>query len=59
VESEVRSAFGVERVGTVEGVRERYWALTVERRLKHPAVVAITETARAELFGRPAPRNGR
>jgi LysR family transcriptional activator of nhaA len=59
VESEVRSAFGVERVGTVEGVRERYWALTVERKLKHPAVVAITETARTELFGRPAPRNGR
>jgi LysR family transcriptional activator of nhaA len=33
-------------------VRERYWALTVERKLKHPAVVAITETARTELFGR-------
>src|SRR6185295_15695901 len=49
VESEVRAAFGVERVGMLEGVRERYWALTVERKLKHPAVVAITETARTEL----------
>jgi LysR family transcriptional regulator, transcriptional activator of nhaA len=39
-------------------VRERYWALTVERKLKHPAVVAITETARTELFGRPTSRNG-
>jgi len=58
VESEVRAAFGVERVGMLDGVRERYWALTVERKLKHPAVVAITETARAELFGRPAARNG-
>jgi LysR family transcriptional regulator, transcriptional activator of nhaA len=56
VESEVRSAFGVERVGSLEGVRERYWALTVERKLKHPAVVAITETARSELFGSAADR---
>ena len=58
VESEVRAAFGVERVGMLDGVRERYWALTVERKLKHPAVVAITETARTELFGRPTGRNG-
>ena len=57
VESEVRAAFGVERVGMLEGVRERYWALTVERKLKHPAVVAITETARTELFGRPTARS--
>src|SRR5262245_60019115 len=56
VESEVRAAFGVERVGAVDGVRERYWALTVERKLRHPAVVAITETARSELFGRPPAR---
>jgi LysR family transcriptional activator of nhaA len=58
VESEVRAAFGVDRVGTLDGVRERYWALTVERKLKHPAVVAITETARTELFGRAPSRNG-
>jgi LysR family transcriptional regulator, transcriptional activator of nhaA len=50
VDAEVRAAFGVERVGTLEGVRERYYALTVERKLRHPAVAAITETARAELF---------
>ena len=50
VDAEVRGAFGVERVGTLEGVRERYYALTVERKLRHPAVAAITEAARAELF---------
>jgi LysR family transcriptional activator of nhaA len=37
-------------VGVLEGVRERYSALTVERKLRHPAVAAITEAARAELF---------
>jgi len=26
-------------------VRERYFAISVERRLKHPAVVAISEAA--------------
>src|SRR5262249_34169855 len=50
VDVEVRAAYGVERVGTLDGVRERYYALTVERKLRHPAVAAITEAARAELF---------
>lgn len=32
-------------------VREWYFAISVERRLKHPAVVAITIAARTEVFG--------
>ena len=43
--------FGVESIGVVPGVRERYYAISVERRLKHPATVAITASARADLFG--------
>jgi len=31
-------------------VRERYYAISVERRLKHPGVLAITEAARDDLF---------
>jgi LysR family transcriptional activator of nhaA len=31
-------------------VRERFYAVSVERRLKHPAVLAISEGARHELF---------
>jgi LysR family transcriptional activator of nhaA len=58
VEAEVRRAFGVERVGTLEGVRERYYALTVERKLRHPAVLAITEAARSELFAQPPRASG-
>jgi LysR family transcriptional activator of nhaA len=37
-------------LGLAEGVREYYYAISVERRLKHPAIVAITEAARADLF---------
>lgn len=49
IEADVRRQYGVRLVGRVE-VRERFYAITVERRLKHPAVVAITEAARKELF---------
>lgn len=38
-------------VGRTDKARARYYAISVERRLKHPAVVAICDTARRELFG--------
>jgi LysR family transcriptional activator of nhaA len=37
-------------VGRADAVRNRFFAISVERKLKHPAVVAICETARHELF---------
>ncbi len=37
-------------VGRADAVRNRFFAISVERKLKHPAVVAICETARQELF---------
>ena len=51
IEDHVVSQYDVEVVGHVEEVRERFYAISVERRLKHPAVVAISEAARTELFG--------
>ena len=50
IEREICRQYRVQRIGTLPDVRERYYAISVERRLKHPAVVAISETARAELF---------
>jgi len=50
IASEVMRQYGVKRVGAIPELRERFYAITVERRLKHPAVVAITESARTELF---------
>lgn len=49
IEAEVRGQYGVRLVGRAE-IRERFYAITVERKLKHPAVVAISEVARRELF---------
>jgi LysR family transcriptional activator of nhaA len=48
---EVRRQYRVQPVGPARGVKERFYAISVERRIKHPAVAAITTAARRELFG--------
>src|SRR5436190_21081707 len=50
IEESVRRQYGVTIVGRLDGARERFYAVSAERRLKHPAVIAITESARRELF---------
>jgi LysR family transcriptional activator of nhaA len=47
---DVARAYRVRAVGSTPAVKERYYAISVERRLKHPGVVAVTEAARAHLF---------
>ena len=51
IEREVRSQYGVVTVGCLEVLSARFYAISGERRLKHPAVVAISETARQRVFG--------
>lgn len=43
--------YGVKRLGELEDVRERFYAISPERRIKHPAVARIVEHAKHELFG--------
>lgn len=50
VEAEISRQYDVEVVGRADRVREQFYAISVERRLAHPAVVAITNSARRELF---------
>jgi LysR family transcriptional activator of nhaA len=50
-EADVKRQYGVRVVGRVEEIRARFYAISPERRLKNPAVVAVCETARDELFG--------
>ena len=49
VGAEVRRQSNVRAIGRVEEVRERFFAISLDRKLKHPAVVAISEAARARL----------
>jgi LysR family transcriptional regulator, transcriptional activator of nhaA len=51
IEREVRQRYGVAVVGRTESITERFYAISVQRKLKHPAVLAICESARAKLFG--------
>jgi len=37
-------------LGRIESIKERFFAISVERHLKHAAVVAITDTARQRVF---------
>jgi LysR family transcriptional regulator, transcriptional activator of nhaA len=44
--------YGFEVLGTAESCRTRFFAITAERRILHPAVTVLTEAARAQLGGR-------
>ena len=50
IEAEVCRQFSVSVIGRTEDIETGFYAISVERRLRHPAVVAIAETARARLF---------
>ena len=51
VEAQIRRQYNVRVVGRLPEVRERFYAISAERKLAHPAVVAITDAARKTLFG--------
>jgi LysR family transcriptional activator of nhaA len=51
ISREVQRQYNVKVVGRLEGVIERYYAISLDRKLKHPAVVAISDAARAGLGG--------
>ena len=48
---DVCRVYGVALVGRTDSVKERYYAISAERRLTHPGVLAITTAARGSLFG--------
>jgi LysR family transcriptional regulator, transcriptional activator of nhaA len=58
VSDELEAAYQVERLGRAEGVVERFYAISAERRIKHPAVMAIAQAAQHEVF-KAAARSGR
>lgn len=50
IEAHVKKQYGVNVIGRTTEVKERFYAISVERRITHPAVRAISEAARSELF---------
>jgi LysR family transcriptional activator of nhaA len=51
VAADVRKQYKVEQVGALPSILERFYAITVERKLVHPGVAAISSAARQKLFG--------
>ena len=49
-EKQLKQQDSLRRVGRTEEVHSRFFAISAERKLMHPAVVAICDTARRELF---------
>lgn len=51
VQDEAASEFGVKVIGHTDEMVDDFYAISVERRITHPAVAAITQAARGALFG--------
>jgi LysR family transcriptional activator of nhaA len=50
MEADIVEQFGVEVIGRSDELVEEFFGVSVERRITHPCVVAITKTARGQLF---------
>ena len=50
IEKQVHRQYSVRVAGRLESVRERYYAISVEKKVKHPAVLAIADETREKLF---------
>jgi LysR family transcriptional activator of nhaA len=50
IEAAIVEQFGVVELGRVSELRGRFYAISTERRIKHPAVAMITAAARNDLF---------
>ena len=50
IKEEVEHMYHASVIGTVDDLNETYYAISPERKLKHPGVMRITEEARSRLF---------
>jgi LysR family transcriptional activator of nhaA len=50
IEEEICRMYRTSVIGQTNEIRERFYAISPERRLKHTSVVLVTDTARSDLF---------
>lgn len=50
IAKEIMSQLGVERISSVDELSVRYYAISAERKLTHPAVLAISQAAKQHIF---------
>lgn len=51
VADQICQQYQVEPLGRLDGVKEEYFAISLERRLKHPLVEGIVRSAKSGIFG--------
>lgn len=51
IAAEVEDQYRVLRVAELQDLSERYYAISIERRIRHPAVLAISDAAKRGLLG--------
>lgn len=47
----IAEEYHVEARGEISELKEQFYAIAVQRKLRHPAVIAVTDQARQHLFG--------
>ncbi len=50
LEAETAAQYGVRMIGRTDELVEEFYAITVERRITHPCIAAITSAARDRLL---------
>ncbi len=50
IKNEVQHMYHASVIGEVKELKETYYAISPERKIKHPGVMSITESARTEFF---------
>ena len=52
IEEEICRMYRMAVIGQTDDIKERFYAISAERRLVHPSIVLITDTARSDLFAK-------
>jgi LysR family transcriptional activator of nhaA len=50
IAEEVQRSFALHYVASLPEIKKQFYAISLERKIKHPAIVAIVENAREDLF---------
>lgn len=50
IEAEVERQYQAVTIGQVNEVQERFYAISIERRVQHPVIAAVVDAARTQLF---------
>ncbi len=50
VRKDIERRFQVKCISEIDELRQRFYAISIERKIRHPAVIAIREAAKARLF---------